>query len=188
MFAYTGGLKGDDGDAGAQGDQGIQGDAGIQGDQGIQGIQGIQGEAGGSGFASQVRAYRSGDQTLVKSTWDLVEFNAEQYDNNSEYDHVTTFRWTCKDAGQYHIDTGIPIDPIAVSKSLLLKIRLNDTIDIFFGVERPGFGGQMCASISGDYEFAADDFIEVYAFHTEVANENTYHAVGDPWLNIHRIN
>ena len=178
MFAYTGGLKGDDGAAGAQG---------VKGDAGIQGIQGVKGDPGAGSFASYVRAYRSAEQDIVKDTWVKIEFETEQYDNNSEYDHVTNFRWTCKNAGKYHLDTGVPITPIAVGETVLLVVKLGGSLDIFYDENRPGFGGQVKVSASGDYEFAQDDYIEVFVFHTEAQTEKTYHASGDPWFNIRRV-
>lgn len=187
MFAYTGGLKGDDGAAGSQGDQGIQGDAGIQGDQGIQGIQGIQGEAGVAAFVSHFMAYRSADQTIADASFDKVEFNLEQYDDNTEYDKDTNYRWTCKIAGKYHIDSIVPMDALAVGKTSWLVAKLNGTTDIFCGEERPGFGGQIAPSVHGDYEFEVDDYVEIFAFQNSGGGLNTYHNYGNPFFSIHRF-
>lgn len=187
MFAYSGGLQGDAGVAGAKGDTGNTGAKGDTGIQGIQGIQGVKGDPGAGSFASYVRAYRSGDQTILKDEWDKVEFNAEQYDNNSEYDHVTNFRWTCKNAGHYHLDIGVPLDPVDVGESVWLVVKLNGITDIFCQDSRPGYGGQIALTVSGDYEFAQNDFIEVWMYHTNPTNVPTYPDLGVPWFNIHRI-
>lgn len=140
-----------------------------------------------AGFVSRCRAYRSGVQLIAKDTHVKVEFNAEQYDVNNEFDITTNHRWTCKVAGEYHIDTGIPLDPIVVGETVWLKVKHNGITYIIIEENRPGYGGQVVVTCSGDYRFVVDDYIEVFIYHTSTIDRNTYHADGDPWFNVHRI-
>lgn len=139
------------------------------------------------GFASRFRAYRTDVQAIVDSAFDKVEFNLEQYDDNSEYDHVTNFRWTCKVAGKYHIDACVPMAALAVGKTCWLVAKEGGDTDILCGEERPGFGGQVSPQVGGDYEFAVDEYVEIWIFQNSGGALNTYHNYGDPTFNIHRI-
>lgn len=142
---------------------------------------------GAVAFASRCRAYRSGTQLIVKDAEDKVEFNAEQYDENNEFDITTNHRWTCKEAGEYHIDAGVTIDPVDDAETAWIYIKLNGTTNIISNEDRPGIGGHISSHVSGDYHFEVDDYIEVFLFHTNSTDRNTYHATGDPYFNIHRI-
>lgn len=50
------------------------------------------------------RAYRaSSNQTFSSSTWTKIQFNAETFDTNSDYDPTTNYRFTPDKAGYYQI-------------------------------------------------------------------------------------
>jgi hypothetical protein len=52
-------------------------------------------------------AYRSSNQTINDSTFTLVQLDTIQYDNLSDFDNVTNYRWTPSIAGIYCVEAGL---------------------------------------------------------------------------------
>lgn len=166
MFAYTGGLQGITGDAGAQGDAGAKGD---QGDQGIQGEQG----AAGSAFDSRFSVYRSAVQSIPYNDWTQVEFNAEYYDNNAEYEHESNFVWTCKNEGDYHFGGIVKIASLVDTETILLNIVSSVNGVVIPGGLKVGDAGAAHVVANGDYHCVVDETIHVEAFHNKTGSKNS---------------
>lgn len=160
MFAYTGGLQGV---AGAQGDQGDQGDPGIQGAQGDPGLP----------FASRFGVHRTAAQSIPVTAFTKVEFNVEEYDDNSEYDHVTTYLWTCKTAGKYSMGAMVGFEGLIDTEHIQVLLRKNGSDTICSNADKLGAAGTGDGVIGGDFEFAVDDTVEVWAYHNKDAGKNT---------------
>ena len=61
-------------------------------------------------WMSGARAYRSlgaSVQTIPTGTWTIVQFNAETFDIQNEYDNTTNFRFTATKAGYYQVNASV---------------------------------------------------------------------------------
>lgn len=176
MFAYTGGLKGDTGAAGSDGAKGDTGDTGAKGDTGDAGIQGIQGIQGvpGTAFASQFSARRTAVQSVPYNTPTKIEFNVEDYDNNSEYDHVTNFLWTCKNNGIWNFGSCMSISSLIDTTTITLEAFLNGSTLVLVDSRKQGEAGKGFVNISGDVPVVVNDTIEIkITFNKNTGNKNS---------------
>ena len=78
--------------------------------------------------AGGFRAQRNADDTVSASTYTKLQFDVEEFDINSEFDHTTNFRFTPQTAGYYLIgggfrgeSTGTNILAIYFNGSLLFR-------------------------------------------------------------------
>ena len=175
MFAYTGGLKGDTGDAGAAGAKGDTGDtgaAGAKGDTGDTGAQGIQGIPGTS-FDSRFAVYRTGAQSIPYNEYTKVQFNVEEYDDDSEYDHVTNFKWTCKVAGKYHLGANIGMDSLVDTEKMEAVLLQDSSATLAKDSDTVGADGTGDCNPNGDFDFGIGDTVEVTVYHNKTGNKNT---------------
>jgi len=166
MFAYTGGLKGDDGAAGAQGDAGAKGD---QGDQGIQGVQGVP----GTSFASRFAANRASVQAIPYNEYTKIEFNVEEYDDNAEYVHDSTYMWTCKVAGKYYMGAEIRMDSLVDTEKVEAVLLKDSSVTLTKDSDIVGASGTGDCNPSGDFEFEIGDTVEVTVYHNKTGTKNT---------------
>ena len=70
--------------------------------------------SGGPAFS----AYRSGNQTPSSNTWTKVQFQAEEFDTNSNYDNATNYRFTPTVAGYYQVNAILDLGGSGVSFTL----------------------------------------------------------------------
>lgn len=54
-----------------------------------------------------VQAYRSSNQSINDSTFTLVELDTVTYDNLTDFDNATNYRWTPSIAGIYYVEAGL---------------------------------------------------------------------------------
>ena len=143
------------------------------------------GVAPGGSFSSYCRAYISSDQGTGVNVWTKLEFDTESYDNNAEFDNVTNYRWTCKNAGYYHFDAYCEVASIENSHVVILAVKLNDTTWIVSNKELAGVTQIPALIIASDYQFAVDDFLEVWIYSQK--NTTTDDTYGEPYFSIHRF-
>jgi len=74
---------------------------------------------------SKVKAYRSSDQAMGSGAYDTVDFNAESFDINNEF-NTSTYRFQPTKAGYYLISTYVGINDIDVDDDFILRIRKNN--------------------------------------------------------------
>jgi hypothetical protein len=66
----------------------------------------LVGAAGGANTPA-FSASRSGSQSISTDTWTKIQFQAEAFDTNSNYDNVTNYRFTPTTAGKYYVFASI---------------------------------------------------------------------------------
>jgi len=118
------------------------------------------------GFASYLKATFYGGGTVNDSTWTKMEFKGVSYDNDSEVDIVTDYKWTVKSTGFYRLVAMATLGSFVSTdgKGFIVKIYKNGST-----LER-GVGGVMGGGGDGDVtsihatslELTAGDVIEVY--------------------------
>ena len=122
-----------------------------------------------SGF----RAYRTTAQTIPDASWTKIEFNNEEYDIKGEYDHVTNFRFTATKAGKYLVTAICGLDNMSDGKIVTLMIRKNGNVARRLVTSTTGAAGGVCFSGAGIMNLAANDYIEVFVYHTDTASRDT---------------
>lgn len=127
----------------------------------------------GVAFASYFAARRTAVQSIPEDVDTKVQFNIEDYDNNSEYDNVTNFRWTCKDAGKYQMGAAVDIAALGDGEGVVLLVKLNNTTNVLHDYIKAGGVGLGSVKCFGDLDFSVDDYVEVIINHNAGGNKNT---------------
>ena len=122
-----------------------------------------------SGF----RAYRTTAQTIPNASWTKIEFNNEEYDIQGEYDHVTNFRFTATKAGKYLVTAICGLDNMGDGKIVTLMIRKNGGVARRMVTSTTGAAGGVCFSGAGIMNLDANDYLEAWLYHTDVAARDT---------------
>lgn len=128
---------------------------------------------GGGGFASYFAARRTAAQSIPVNASTKVEFNIEDYDNNTEYDHVTTYGWTCKVAGKYSIGACVGIEGLGDGEALQLLLTKTGPTTMLQDYKKFGGVGVSMVSVQSDIECSVDDVLYVEVKHNMGGNKNT---------------
>lgn len=141
---------------------------------------------GGGAFDSQCSVKLSGDQSINTATDTRVNFNQAAFDNNSEFDIVTNHRYVAKDEGVYHFDAQIKILNLNVGTLVTIYIRKNGS-PLKKEIKYHVGGNDEYADVDGDIDLAVDDYLEVWARHTNGDTQNIEHNSYDTYFDIHRV-
>jgi len=143
----------------------------------------------GGGFTSRCSVYLSGDQTISNGTVTVVEFDSENYDNDSEF-NVSNHRFTPSVNGYYHISFIVYLDPpnLAVDFNAQAFIALNDNIDRRV-TNRPALTSTTLAlSISIDLYLTTNDYIEGQIWTSDTSSDDATLKAGQKTImTIHRF-
>jgi len=141
---------------------------------------------GATAFLSRISVYRDGTQSVPTGTDTKIQFNAEIYDNNNEFDHETNYRFTPKQEGYYHIDAQVYMwMGVSSSKLCVIFIRKNGE-DI--AIDKEGNQEPQYASDNKDvYLNGVDDYIEIFVHHTQATNRNVESGEARTFLTIHQF-
>ena len=112
-------------------------------------------------FLSRFSVRRTTSQSIPFNTLRKIQFNVEDYDNNSEYDHVTDFVWTCKEDGIYNFGSCMSISSLIDKTTITLEAFKNGTIRVLTDSRKQGDAGKGFVNISGDVPVVVDDTIEI---------------------------
>jgi hypothetical protein len=118
-------------------------------------------------------AYRNSAWTTPTSAG-KVQFEAENYDPNSNYDASTNFRYTVPVNGTYHFDASVGMGSTAgTGISIFLykngvQVRAGDT---YITPYTSGFPSSL--GVSCDLQLVAGDYVEVYVIGANTAGTYT---------------
>lgn len=117
-------------------------------------------DATGGGTFLGCRLYKSSGQAGVSTTLTALTFDSESYDTDTMHDNSTNnTRITFTTAGKYSVYGTGTTDGNAIAR---LGIRLNGTTYLAqIGVGNAGASTQNGCIIATDYEFAANDYVEL---------------------------
>lgn len=124
--------------------------------------------SGGTGVSTipAFSAYLSANQTGISNvTWTKIQFNAEDFDTNNNFDPTTNYRFTPTVAGYYQINTAVQFDATSVPASVgYISIYKNGSAyrtTYFTGNGTEFFGAVNSCVISFN---GSTDYIEAYIF------------------------
>lgn len=133
-------------------------------------------------FASQsgARAYRN-TSTLSLSGDTKVEFNAETFDLQSEFDASTNFRFTATKDGKYFVSSTLHIDSPASAP--VIHIYVNGSS--FVKSTSPGTTTNIAHSISHVLNLTATDYVEIFV--NAGASGSVTNGSDTSYVSIHKI-
>ncbi len=129
----------------------------------------------GSGIATEqtrhgVRAVHGSSQTISNSTLTILDYNAEQFDDDDMHDNVTNnSRLTATVAGRYVINTQVRWANNSTGHRIL-DILLNGTTLIARHQMSANTAGATVVTIATIYDLALDDYVETRVFQSSGGN------------------
>jgi len=140
-----------------------------------------------TGNSSGCRVYRSTTQSITQNTWTKVQFDTEVYDNQSEFDNTTNYRFTAKVAGVYNVTSMVTLDNLPDTYTALIAIYLNGTI-AFYGTSY-GVGAITDAKsvVTLPLKLAVGDYIEICIFQNYTAALNVIAGGAFSYLAVQKI-
>lgn len=122
-----------------------------------------------SGFDSQCSVYLGSDQVLATDTLTLVQFDTEDYDNNSEF-NVGTYTWTAADTGYYRVHANLTWKGNAVDE------KVHGALIYIDGSEEARHFDQFAAaafasiSITREFYLTAGQTVTIYGYQATLGN------------------
>jgi len=132
---------------------------------------------------SRVRVYRSSVQSIPDATDTKVQFNAENWDDNNEFDSTTNYRFTAQKSGYYLIQSIIGIADPSSGKTIVTYIRKNGATIAQRNITTSAVGMQFCP-ISDIVYLNVNDYIEIWIYHNYGTAQNTTSSSPVAYLNI----
>lgn len=136
---------------------------------------------------SAARAYKhAADQTVAHNTAVKVILEAENYDIQGEFDPVTNYRFTAKEAGLYLIVAVLDYEPVV--NTYLYQVRIHKN-GVYFQASNSYAVGTLVATPTtvGIVQLAANDYLEVYAFQLSGVTATLVKAWDGCWLAVMKI-
>lgn len=137
----------------------------------VDGALGPQGPQGAT-FGQCCSVYKDSDSVLTHNVDFVVPFNQERFDNDTMHDNVTNnTRITCKTAGKYQINASVYFNAISATGIRFAGIRINGTTYIAAEQTGPdGAGNSTALSVSGLWQLAVNDYIELVCYQNSGGN------------------
>ena len=138
------------------------------------------------GFDSRCRVVLSGNQTIETTSWTKVEFDDEDYDGLNEWDS-TNHKFTATYAGYYKVNAKVYIDDLDDGDQISISVRKNGNMaanNHFINAKNEMNVGIFICDI---IYLAASDYIEVFTWHNEGANQLAIAVDYVTFVSIHRL-
>ena len=113
-----------------------------------------------AGTGPAFSAYRSGNQTLSTSTLTKIQYNAENFDTNNNFDSTTNYRFTPTVAGYYQINYQVGVSTTACTMELRVVKNGDTNLGGGFWVTTNVVRGTGSNVI---YFNGSTDYLEIYA-------------------------
>ena len=151
---------------------------------------GIGGQLTISG-ASRMRATRATAQSIPNATATIAQYDTETFDNLNEYDNVTNFRFTAIEAGYRSVLASLLSAHVAwdAGEAWEIEIFKNGTV-ISVGIRSQtdaAITTYRSTIINDIIYLAANDYIDVRAYHNQGAAVNTVANAIHNYFSVHRL-
>jgi len=124
------------------------------------------GKKAAGAFSSYLKATFYGGGTVNNNVWTKMEFKGVSYDNDSEVDIVTNYRWDVKATGFYRLTAMATLGSFVSTDGLglVVKIYVNgSTLERgVSGVMGGGADGDVTSIHTTSLQLTAGDEVEVY--------------------------
>lgn len=150
---------------------------------------------------SRARAYRNANQTINNNTWTKIQFNTENYDEQSEFDNSTNYRFTAKEKGFYQVNARAEFDfsslgiPGNQNSYILIAIRVNNNVSSFgnkLGLNNNdgnfnAIRNNNAPIVTDILELGAGDYIEIFIFQNTGGNYSIIGGSANTYVAIHKL-
>lgn len=140
---------------------------------------------------SRARATRSTAHAIPTATWTKMAYNTETYDERSEYDHTTNFRFTADNAGYYQVNANVLSASVSWTATQVWQIAIYKNGGIwcigFRFFANANVTGYATSRVSDIVQLNADDYVEIFVFHTQGGSVNTHADPNFNYFSIHRL-
>ncbi len=122
---------------------------------------------------SRCRAKRSADQTMTTNSFTKIQFNAESYDTQNEYDSSTNYRFTAKKGGYYLISAvACVLTPDNGSRNMILIYKNGVSVQGTEGEQIPGASQYPRPNTIDILQLTTNDYVEIFFYHNSATDKN----------------
>lgn len=139
---------------------------------------------------SRCRAYlATTDQTIGSGAWTKVQLNAESFDELSEFDSTTNYRFTASEAGYYLIYGQAKFLAMADQDVIEIKLRKNASTDLAVASRPTSNDGSLADTINvaDIVSLSATDYMELYVQHDNGGNKDIDAGTDLTFMFVHRL-
>lgn len=143
----------------------------------------------GGGFTSRVRAYRGTSVQAIDTGYAnraAIQFNAESYDGDSEFDSSTNYRFTATTAGYYAVTLQVEFTAWASNTGVELYWNLNGTEILTYNDTRYD-SGTARFRISEIIYLGAGQYLGAKVAQYTGSSKNVGYGTNSTFLTIHRL-
>jgi hypothetical protein len=159
-------------------------------------------EAGSEGIIdlnhqSRARGYRAtSTQSIASATWTKIQFNAENYDEKSEFDSTTNYRFTAKEDGYYQVNarTRYTITAAGANDYLGIAIYVNGTayaygnnLAIGTSAGNTDIYSNNAPNVSDSIYLTAGQYIEIFTYQDSGAAMNINFGTAETYVSVHKL-
>jgi len=141
--------------------------------------------------ASRIKANRATAQAITSGSDNKVQYATEEWDNLSEYDNATNYRFTAAKSGYYKIYAKILFDSYAwvAGNYMYLVLYKDGVLNEYLSHKTVETNGTYTYFLSGsaDIYLAANSYVEIFCFHNRGSDTNIYNNSSWNKLSIHRL-
>lgn len=137
---------------------------------------------------TKIRAYRTtSDQTIASGGgFHKVEFNAEEYDNQSEFDSTTNYRFTAKKSGYCQVNATVRWGSTVDQKRYFMHIAKNGTSYCYQILQGSGTEA-LTSSLNDIIKMTVGDYLEVFVQHNSGVNKDILATSEFTRFSIHKL-
>lgn len=123
---------------------------------------------------SAARAYLSANQSILNATWTKINFDAEAFDIQNEFDIAANHRFTAKTVGIYLVVGVALIYQLADGTGVFTAIYKNGSPVAEGRVWVSKANESASGMILGLFSLAANDYLELWVYHTHGSSRDAY--------------
>jgi hypothetical protein len=135
---------------------------------------------------SRCKVYLGSDQTISNDSWTKVEFDTEVYDNQSEFDPTTNYRFTAKKAGYYLVTAQISFWTANNAISYLIGIHKNGG-NVAYKRLCPGATELQTFNITDILYLDVNNYVEIYTWQNSGGDEVIIGQDPYSYVSIHKL-
>jgi hypothetical protein len=134
----------------------------------------------------KARAYRSGSQTIGNESITKIQFNAETYDVNGDFDSTTNYRFVAPVDGYYQVNAAAAIQALGDGKLFYVYIRKNDTVHSQV-LTSAGVSMTKSAFLSDVIYLEATQYVELFCYHNHGSDRSIDGDPASTYMSVHLL-
>lgn len=134
-------------------------------------------------------AYQNASQSIAVATFTKVQLPVETFDNGSNFDSTTNYRFTVPAGGDgiYHFDGNVSIGSMTDTGRMFVTLYKNGSAFKRGNRVHASTFDTVASSVSCTLTLVAGDYIELFVWQNSGASKNTNGNEAETWLNGFRV-